>query len=134
MTEEQIIIVKKTWKMFRGVDPSVIGDTFYSKLFADHPALRKMFPHNLEEQYKKLMYMLNIIVGRLEKMEELNHEIMAMGQRHVGYGVRPSHYRLVGDALLWTLKQGLGRDWTPEVEQAWARCYGVVAERMMGDS
>jgi hemoglobin-like flavoprotein len=28
--------------------------------------------------------------------------------RHTGYGVKPDHYRLVGNALLWTLEKGLG--------------------------
>lgn len=77
---------------------------------ADAPALRKMFPHEMNEQYQKLIEMLNAIVGRLDKLEQLSEEIEAMAKRHVDYGVRPSHYKLVGDALLWTLEKGLGDD------------------------
>jgi hemoglobin-like flavoprotein len=36
----------------------------------------------------------------------------------------------VADALLWTLSQGLGDDFTPEVEQAWVEVYTVLAETM----
>jgi hemoglobin-like flavoprotein len=34
--------------------------------------------------------------------------------------------------LLWTLEQGLGRAWTPEVESAWAEVYGLLSAVMRG--
>jgi nitric oxide dioxygenase len=48
----------------------------------------------------------------------------------VGYGVEPGHYATVGAALLWTLQQGLGEGFTPEVENAWTTAYGVLSEVM----
>ena len=36
-----------------------------------------------------------------------------LARRHVAYGVQPEHYALVGSALLWTLEQGLGDEFTP---------------------
>jgi hemoglobin-like flavoprotein len=131
MTETQIGLVKRTWKIFRGIDPGLVGDTFYSKLFNDNPSLRRMFPKSMEQQYRKLIDMLSTIVARLEKMEELKDDIAAMAQRHTGYGVRPGHYKLVGKALLWTLKQGLGNDWTKDVEEAWTTCYNVLSTAMI---
>jgi hemoglobin-like flavoprotein len=55
MTNEQIKIVKQSWRIFRSIDPAIVGDLFYSKLFADNPQVKKMFPKNMEEQYKKLV-------------------------------------------------------------------------------
>ena len=52
--------------------------------------------------------------------------------RHSGYGVTEAHYRVVGEALLWTLERGLGPDFTPEVRAAWAKVYGVLAAAMQG--
>lgn len=46
------------------------------------------------------------------------------------YGVQPQHYDTVGAALLLTLEQGLGAAFTPEVKQAWATVYGVLASTM----
>ena len=131
MTEEQIILIKKTWKVFRSIDPVLVGDTFYSKLFSDTPALRKMFPKNMDDQYRKLMDMLSTLVGRLDHLDQLSEDIAAMGRRHVHYGVRPAHYKLVGKALLWTLEQGLGPDWTPNVQAAWIDCYTLLSEAMI---
>jgi nitric oxide dioxygenase len=64
-------------------------------------------------------------------MEEVTEEIRELAIRHVHYGARPEHYRAVGQALIWTLKQGLGADWTPDVEVAWTRCYQVLSETMI---
>lgn len=33
-------------------------------------------------------------------------------------------------ALLWTLGQGLGEEFTPEVKEAWGTVYGVLAATM----
>ncbi len=131
MTSAQVTLVKKTWKVFRSLDHALVGDTFYSKLFTDNPSLRRMFPKNMEAQYRKLIDMLSIIVARLEKLDELSEEIAAMARRHVSYGVRPGHYKLVGKALLWTLEKGLGSEWTREVNNAWTACYNTIAETMI---
>jgi hemoglobin-like flavoprotein len=82
------------------------------------PELRKMFPKSMDEQYKKILDTIGIIVAQLDRLESLTKDIIALAQRHAGYGVKPEHYRMVGHALFWTLQRGLGSDWTPEAEQA----------------
>lgn len=131
MTDAEIRLVKQSWKTLRAIDPVIVGDLFYSKLFIANPSLRNMFPKKMDEQYTKLMDMLSVIIARLDRMDELNEDIAAMARRHVHYGVRPAHYKLVGNALLWTLRQGLGQDWTIDVEQAWTKCYSNLADTMM---
>ena len=131
MKELDILLIKRSWRVFREMDPAVIGDAFCSKLFSYNQWLRKMFPGNMGRQYQKLMDMINTIVARLDKLKELTNEISAVAQRHVQYGVRPGHYKLVGNALLWKLKQGLGNDWTPELENAWTKCYALLSEAMI---
>jgi hemoglobin-like flavoprotein len=131
MTKEEIILIKRTWKLFREINPVVVGDTFYSKLFLDNPSVRKMFPKEMNQQYQKLIDMLSTVVGRLDNLDELSSDIAAMAQRHVAYGVKPAQYKKVGEALLWTLEQGLGKDFTPEVKEAWTKCYTTLADTMI---
>src|SRR5690606_23035183 len=50
--------------------------------------------------------------------------------KHIDYGVKAEHYTLVGNALLRTLKKGLGDEFTPEVRQAWIAAYQVLADVM----
>ena len=134
MTREQILLVKKTWNIFREIDPVLVGDVFYSKLFFDMPYLEKLFHTPREEQSRKLIEMLSIIVGRLDTLEELTEEIKQLAIRHVQYGVKEQHYKAVGTALLWTLQQGLGKDWDEEVKGAWASCFNILSTTMINAS
>lgn len=131
MSSQQIKLVKSTWFLFRNIDPKLVGDVFYSKLFFDYPQLRPMFPKKMADQYEKLIQMLNTIVAGLEDIEALGTAIGAMAERHTGYGVRPEHYDAVGEALLWTLEQGLRTDWNEAVKDAWLTCYTILAQAMI---
>jgi hemoglobin-like flavoprotein len=131
MTERDIFIIKKSWSVFSSIDPKLVGEVFYGRLFLLIPALRPMFKTSMEEQYKKVVDTLNMIVSRLERMEELDDEIRQMAIRHVQYGVRPEHYKPVGDALLWMLEKGLGTDWTDETAAAWNKYYTLLSENMI---
>lgn len=131
MTTREIQLVKASWRQFRSVDPVVIGDVFYSKLFFDYPQLKSLFRISKEEQSKKLVDMLNVILGRLDKLETISESLSALAVRHVQYGVVPQHYQAVGEALLWTLQQGLGSDWTEETKAAWETCYSLLADTMI---
>lgn len=117
--------------MFRDISPVLIGDVFYSKLFMAVPKVRSMFHLTTEAQSRKLVEMLNAIVGRLDKLHELSEDIRQLAIRHAGYGVKPDHYVPVGDALLWTLQQGLGKDWNEEVKDAWTTCYRLLSQAMI---
>lgn len=130
LTESQIALIKNSWKAFRNMDPVLVGDVFYSKLFLEYPQVKSLFHISKAEQSKKLIDMLNVIVGRLDKLDELSDDIRNLGQRHVQYGVKPHHYKAVGESLLWTLQQGLGIDWTPELHEAWQTCFNLLASAM----
>lgn len=132
MKENQIILVKKSWRILRQVDPTLLGSVFYEKLFADQPSLRRLFKSAIDEQSQKLIGMLSVLVVHLNQPEALNDELRELAVRHVGYGVKAEHYHSVGEALLWTLKQGLGHDWDTATEEAWKTCYGELASSMIG--
>jgi len=134
MKPEQIKLVKKTWKILMGIDPRIIGDAFYTKLFTDHPSIRKLFPSDMNQQYIKLVDMLSSIIMNLDHPNIDNSDIVAMSKRHTGYGVKPAHYEMVGNALLWTLQKGLGAEWNQDVENAWISCYQSLAKVMMENS
>jgi len=131
MTNQQLQLVKQTWKLLREVDPAVLGDVFYGRLFFKHPALRPMFKGPMESQYQKFVDMLSIIVARLDRPDAVAQEISGLARSHEGYGVQPHHYENVKDALLWTLERGLGTDWNADVQQAWTACYDALTYAML---
>lgn len=131
MTNEQVKIIRNTWRSLQGIDATLLGDVFYSRLFLKEPSLRKMFQVPREVQAKKLIDMLDLIVSRLDRLDEVSEDIRQLGKRHVGYGVKPKHYEEVGKALLWSISKGLGKDWNKEVEEAWAACYSTLTGAML---
>jgi len=131
MTAEQIALVKKSSKVFRDIDPVLIGDVFYSKLFLEVPHVKHLFKTSRDVQSRKLIDMLSVIVGRLDRLDEITEDIQQLAIRHVRYGAKPEHYKAIGRTLIWTLKQGLGVDWTPDLEDAWISCYKTLSDTMI---
>ena len=82
-------------------------------------------------QYQKFVDMLSIIVARLDRPDTVAQEISVLAWSHEGYGVQPSHYEDVKEALLWTLERGLGLDWNADVQQAWIACYDALTQAML---
>ncbi|GAB2595995.1 globin domain-containing protein [Spirosoma areae] len=130
MTPEQFALVKQTWRLLRDIDPSVLGSVFYGQLFMQFPTLQSMFKTSMESQYQKFMDMLSLIVSRIDRAG-VTEELVQLAQRHTAYGVKPAHYKAVGQALLWTLEQGLGKDWNAEVHRAWEACYDDLTRIML---
>ncbi len=131
MTKHQIQLIRQSFALVAPISDTA-ATLFYQRLFELDPALRPMFPASLAGQGRKLMQMLGAAVGLLDKPEALIPTLESLGRRHVSYGVRDEHYATVGAALLWTLEQGLGAAFTPEVRAAWIVLYEVVATTMQG--
>ena len=131
MTTHQIKLVQTS---FTKVAPiaATAADLFYGRLFEIAPQVRAMFPDDLSDQKRKLMAMLGTAVAGLSNLDTLVPAVQALGRRHGGYGVTPAHYTPVGAALLWTLEQGLGEAFTPEVRDAWATAYILLSTTMIG--
>jgi hemoglobin-like flavoprotein len=76
------------------------------------------------------MTTLSFAVASLNRPDTILPAVRQLGAKHGGYGVAPQHYQTVGAALLWTLGQGLGEQFTPEVEEAWTAVYTLLAQTM----
>ena len=133
MTNEQIKLVQDS---FRQVAPiaETAAQLFYARLFELDPDLELLFKGNLSEQGRKLMQMLGVAVNSLDRMDQLLPVVRSLGARHVSYGVRDKDYDTVGQALLWTLRKGLGEAFTPDVEAAWTNIYSTLASTMQSGS
>jgi nitric oxide dioxygenase len=112
------------------VMPEVAGALFYDRLFAENPNFRPMFKHDMRVQGVKLMTMLAMVVYNLHERGNVLPAVRDLGARHVGYGVKLEDYDALGEALLWTLEQALGEEFTPTVRNAWTTCYSELADEM----
>ncbi|GAA0909495.1 FAD-binding oxidoreductase [Virgisporangium ochraceum] len=106
---------------------------FYARLFLAHPELRDMFPVSMATQSDRLVAALGRIVSEVDDLTDVTPVIQQLGRDHRRFQVRAEHYPFVGEALLATLQQFLGADWTPELAADWTAAYTVVAT-VMGDA
>jgi hemoglobin-like flavoprotein len=121
-----IALVQRSWAKVMPISDAA-ATLFYDRLFELDPSVRALFKNELAEQKKKLMQTLTVAVDGLNNLPRLLPVLKDLGVRHAGYMVAEHHYDLVGEALLWTLREGLGDEFTSEVETAWGEVYGLVA-------
>ena len=124
-TEDHIRLVQETFAQVLPIAEQA-AELFYNRLFEIAPEVRSMFPDDLTEQQRKLMAVLKVAVNGLKNPDKLIPVVQELGVRHKNYGVVDDHYGVVGEALLWTLEQGLGDAFSPEVHEAWAEVYGLL--------
>jgi hemoglobin-like flavoprotein len=103
---------------------------FYERLFVLDPSLKSLFKGDMTEQGQRLMAMIGTAIANLDKLETIVPAVQDLGRRHATYGVQPTNYDTVGAALLWTLGQGLGDDFTQPVKAAWTEAYTILSTVM----
>ncbi len=121
MTEKEIFLIKSSWKIFRQIEPTTLGDLFYGHLLHKNPSLASLFKYSLERQSGLLIDFLNTIIFHLEELHNRKHKIKELAELYAGYGITPKYYPYITEALLFTLKKGIGKDWNEEIENAWLK-------------
>lgn len=129
MTPLQIRAVQESFALVVP-DRDIVARLFYARLFELDPSLEGLFRGDMDEQGRKLMNMLKLVVHSLDNIGGLVPFIAEMGLRHRSYGVRDAHYDTVGAALIWTLERGLGDQFTDHHRQSWLAAYDLLAATM----
>lgn len=129
ITAEQRVLVQQSFARIVPIADEATS-LFYERLFQLDPSLRPLFTSDLAEQEQKLIQTLQIAVQGLNNLGILIPVLQHLAVRHVDYGVRNEHYATVGDALLWTLEQELGDEFTADVRAAWLDLYNLIASVM----
>ncbi|MGP9810128.1 globin family protein [Rhodopseudomonas sp. NSM] len=134
MTPDQIALVQRSFSKVAPISDQA-AELFYGRLFTIAPEVEPLFAKaDMRAQGKKLMGTLAVVVGGLTDLPAILPAASRLAKLHVSYGVAPAHYASVGAALLWTLEQGLGEDWTPEVAEAWAQAYTTLSSYMISEA
>lgn len=129
MDANKILLVRNSWQQVLPIKDTA-ANLFYGQLFELDPALKPLFKGDMLEQGRKLMAMINTVVNNLDNLVPVLETVQEMGRRHVSYGVTAAHYDTVGNALIWTLAQGLGPQFTQAVKDAWVEAYTTLSSAM----
>jgi len=130
VTAEQARLVQESFALVEPIAETA-AELFYNKLFELRPEFRALFTRDMKEQGNMLMQTLKLAVAGLGDLNKLVPALKTLGGRHREYGVKDADYVDVANALLWTLEQGLGDAFTPEVKDAWTAVYTALAQVML---
>jgi hemoglobin-like flavoprotein len=129
MTSPQIKLVQTSWAR---IAPSAdqVAVLFYDRLFEIAPETESLFPPDRFELGKTLMQMLGVVIKGLPNIGDLPLALQQISEKHADTAILLAHDGAAREALLWTLHQGLGDDFTSDLEQAWRNVFAVLAATM----
>lgn len=109
-----------------------LGDRFYDKLFARHPAIALLFRRDTPRaQSAMFLSTLMSIVDHLEDAPWLAQHLAALGAQHADYGITDNMYAWVGSCLIDTLAEGVGPGWNARIQHAWETAFTAISEHML---
>jgi hemoglobin-like flavoprotein len=102
---------------------------FYEILFERHPEVKALFVRATPGAQRKMFAQkLCAIVDHVADAEWMARELHKLRATHDQYGVTDEMYPWVGDALIETLREALGPDFSPDTERNWREAYAVLTE------
>jgi hemoglobin-like flavoprotein len=134
-------LVRASFPMVERIAPRA-GTMFYGRLFATAPEVLPQFRRDLsqpnfqpaaEHRFMQLVLFVRSTAEHAGLPGSAGHDetVGKLAQRHVGYTTLAPHYVPLGRALLWTLEQCLGAEFTPAMRAAWSDTYDVLVAAMV---
>jgi NAD(P)H-flavin reductase/hemoglobin-like flavoprotein len=130
LDDDEIGLIDESLRLLGDQVDRVVG-YFYAAMFVEAPHLRALFPAAMDTQRDRLFRALTGAVSNMAAPEKLTQQLTALGRDHRKYGVRAEHYDVVGRALITALRHHHEDVWVPELEAAWLKAYGVMADLMI---
>lgn len=124
--------VKNCWSKIKsdnGTDLFV--DNFYQLMFEHHPELRKYFPDELKNQKIKLLTTLDNVINGIEYINDLEDELVALGQRHKNIGITKDMYEIFISSIIDTAKMSSDNSLTDKELAAWTDAFTKVSNIML---
>jgi hemoglobin-like flavoprotein/Ran GTPase-activating protein (RanGAP) involved in mRNA processing and transport/tRNA A-37 threonylcarbamoyl transferase component Bud32 len=111
---------------------TALAEGFYQRLFARYPSIKPLFAHtSMRRQHHHMMAALTMVIDHLRAPDEAAAQLRALGERHVGYHVYPSHYQAATSVLVEAIRDTMGGLWTEDLEAAWHDGLEAVATAMI---
>ncbi len=141
--------VVESWGVVKAIPnyEEFVGELLFRKIFTFAPQVHGMFrfakdfePMSEElfasERFKEHARGVVRTIGKAVSMlgpdlDPLIKILHDLGRLHGRYGALPAHYAVVGRALIETLSEVLGDQFTNELKTSWARVYDIVSAAMI---
>jgi hemoglobin-like flavoprotein len=144
LEDRDIELVQQTFAKVAKLGAENVGWVLFMNIFEIAPGAVQLFPFKDEPDISKSSTMkahagrvvgtVATAVSLLRDLDTLVPVLQELGLRHVGYGVIPAHYDIVGQALIKSLTTALGPQMTPAVTNAYLKVFTIVKTTMIGDN
>ncbi|XVE75470.1 hypothetical protein DITRI_Ditri12bG0096200 [Diplodiscus trichospermus] len=141
-SEKQEALVKESWEVLKQNIPQ-LSLRFFTLILEIAPAAKNMFsflndseeiPHNnpkLKAHAVKVFKMTCESAVQLKKKGKVvvaDTTLKYLGSVHLQKGVIDPHFEVVKEALLRTIKEGIGEEkWSDDMNSAWTEAYDQLA-------
>lgn len=127
-------LVQESYQQVLALQGTKLTEAFYERLFRMFPEMKMAFrATDMERQHRMLFDAIAMVVESLHSPESLQDPLADLGKLHARRFVRPEYYARFGKALVETLGEFMGDQWTPALEEAWSELYADTVSLMIGD-
>lgn len=130
MTRNQVRIVKSSFQALTAQRNRLAG-LFFAQLFVREPSLRPVFRGDLRARGAELFEGLAAIVDSIDRLYPIVPALEWLAVQSARRGVGERHYWAITEAMLSAFRDGLGDDFTVELELAWREAARQVAAVML---
>lgn len=138
MTPSEIEVIRQSFSRLAPSAPK-IGELFYKRLTDTAPDIVLVFGDYFDSGGSKFQVVSEVVNCHLRSLlsvpvtpggqkPPIPPAVYQLGQRHVKYAVTGAQFAKMKEALLWTLEQFLGPDFSSETRDAWSRAYDNLAD------
>jgi len=112
---------------------SCFSQRFYEHLWEIAPETKELFSNtNIEQQRENLFKAISTAITGLDNTENLIPGIRRLSEGHRVYAVSREYYQLLAQSLLWTVREELGQEFTPDLEESWFSAYQALLNIVTG--
>lgn len=130
LDSKTIEIIKSTVPVLKEYG-TAITKRFYQVMFENYPELKNIFNQTNQrkgDQPKALANTVYAAAVYIDNLETILPVVKQIAQKHRSLNIKPEHYPIVGENLLFAIKDVLGDAATDDIMNAWEKAYGVIAD------
>ena len=129
LTDHKIDLVQASWDQVLELGEETVGQVIFKNLFEADSELVELFGFSklpdFEDSAEYATHITTVVktvdtaVKNLKDFESIIPTLNSLGSSHIQRGVTKKDYETLGGAILTSLKQALGKNFTFEVKRAW---------------
>lgn len=127
MNANQVQMVRTSFEFFRPCGASLVASAL-RRAADDNDGLQRLLPEDLSGVSREWFATLGQAVKHCDRFSVLERALGELGGRASAAGVSPAQYNVVRQALLASMEELAGEDWTPQLRRAW----GILLDAITG--